>query len=71
MMMIMMVAEVAQGHAYQASNCLWCDDSRAATAELEDQGEEMYAALQGRIISADLMSDLEAARYSEMPLIVK
>ncbi|XP_022705757.1 tRNA selenocysteine 1-associated protein 1-like isoform X2 [Varroa jacobsoni] len=47
------------------------DDSRAATAELEDQGEEMYAALQGRIISADLMSDLEAARYSEMPLIVK
>lgn len=50
---------------------LFQDDSRAATAELEDQGEEMYAALQGRIISADLMSDLEAARYSEMPLIVK
>lgn len=52
-------------------NVLFQDDSRTATADLEDQGEEMYAALQGRIISADLMSDLEAARYSEVPLIVK
>lgn len=47
------------------------DDFRAATTDLEDQGEEMYAALQEQVVGSDLMSDLEAARYTEVPLIVK